>query len=257
MSAYFDALAPDYDADFTATPLARALRGRVWARLDQLFPAGSSVLELACGTGEDARHLAERGVRVVATDQSPAMLALAQAKTAHLPVTVARLDLAALDPAPEILAHAPYSGVLSNFGGLNALAQHRDLAACLAPLVAPGGRLVLVVMGRYCAWEIGWHLLHLQPRRAFRRLNPGGATSQGGGVTFTVFYPSTAALRRAFAPHFRLARAWPLGLFLPPTYLEPLTRQRWFPFRLCAALDRRLPWPMWADHTVYEFVREA
>ena len=39
MSGYFDALAPAYDADFTATPLARALRGRVWARLDQLFPA--------------------------------------------------------------------------------------------------------------------------------------------------------------------------------------------------------------------------
>lgn len=252
---YFDALAPTYDADFTATPLARALRGRVWARLDQLFPAGTNVLELACGTGEDARHLAQRGVRVVATDQSTAMLALAEAKTAHLPVTVARLDLAspALDPA--IHAAAPYAGVLSNFGGLNALPHHAALAAYLAPLVRPGGRLVLVVMGRYCAWEIGWHLLHLQPRRALRRLNPAGATSQAGGATFTVYYPSTAALRRDFAPHFRLDRVWPLGLCLPPTYLEPLTRRRWFPFRLAAALDRRLPWPLLADHTVCEFVR--
>ncbi len=257
MSAYFDALAPDYDADFTATPLARALRGRVWARLDQLFPAGSQVLELACGTGEDARHLAARGARVVATDQSPAMLALARAKTATLPVTVTPLNLAALDPTPEILSPAPYSGVLANFGGLNALPNHTGLADFLAPLVAPGGRLVLVIMGRWCAWEIGWHLLHLQPRRAFRRLSPAGATSQGGGVNFTVYYPRTVALRRDFAPHFRLARAWPLGLWLPPTYLEPLTRQRWFPFRVLAALDRRLAWPPLADHTVYEFVRKT
>ncbi len=255
MTGYFDALAPAYDADFTATPLARELRGRVWARLDQLFPAGANVLELACGTGEDARHLAQRGVAVVATDQSPAMLALAQAKTTGLPVTTARLDLAALAVDPVIRASAPYAGVLSNFGGLNALPHRAALAAYLAPLVRPGGRLVLVLMGRYCAWEIGWHWLHLQPRRAFRRLNRAGAASQAGGATFAVYYPSTAALRRDFAPHFRLDRAWPLGLCLPPTYLEPLTRRRWFPFRLAAALDRRLAWPPLADHTVYEFVR--
>ena len=210
---------------------------------------------MACGTGEDARHLAQRGVTVTATDQSPGMLAVARAKTAGLPVTVTRLDLAALAPAPDVQAHAPYSAVLSNFGGLNGLSQHRDLAAFLAPLVGRGGRLVLVIMGRWCAWEIAWHLLHLQPRRAFRRLARAGATSRAGGVDFTVYYPTTAALRRDFAPHFHLERAWPLGLFLPPTYLEPLTRRRWFPLRLLAALDRRVPWPPLADHTVYEFVR--
>jgi SAM-dependent methyltransferase len=229
----------------------------VWARLDQLFPAGAAVLELAGGTGEDARHLAERGVRVVTTDQSPGMLAVARAKTAGLPVTLAPLDLAALEATPPVIAaHAPYDGVLSDFGGLNGLPQHRALATWLAPLVRPGGRLVLVIMGRYCAWEITWHLLHLEPRRAFRRLNPRGATSQAGGVDFTVYYPATAALRRDFAPHFRLARAWPLGLWLPPTYLEPLTRRRWFPFRLAAALEQGAAGPLLADHTVYEFVRE-
>ncbi|MCC7358003.1 MAG: class I SAM-dependent methyltransferase [Anaerolineales bacterium] len=254
---YFDALAPTYDADFTATPLARALRGRVWARLDAVFAPEAALLELACGTGEDARHLAQRGVRVTATDQSAGMLAAARAKTAGLPVKLASLDLAAPALSPEIQAGAPYAGVLSNFGGLNALPRHRALAEFLAPLVPAGGRLVLVVMGRWCAWEIGWHLLHWQPRRAFRRLNARGSTSQAGGADFTVYYPSTAALQRDFAPHFQPARVWSLGLWLPPTYLEPLTRRRWFPFRLVAALDRRVPWPPLADHTVYEFVRRA
>ena len=256
-SIYFDSLAPTYDADFTATPLARELRGRVWARLDEVFEPGAAVLELACGTGEDARHLAQRGVRVTATDQSAGMLAAARAKTAGLPVSVAPLDLAVPALTPEIQSGAPFAGVLSNFGGLNALPSHRALAEFLAPLVRPGGRLVLVVMGRWCGWEIGWHLLHGQPRRAFRRLNPKGATSQAGGADFTVYYPSTAALTRDLAPHFRLVRAWPLGLWLPPTYLEPLTRRRWFAFRLAAGLERRLPWPLLADHTVYEFVREV
>jgi SAM-dependent methyltransferase len=253
--APFDAAASAYDDAFTHARMARELRGRVWARLDAVFAPGRPVLELGCGTGEDARHLAARGVPVVATDQSAAMLRLAAAKAAGLPVITAPLDLRALAPEPTVLSHAPYAGVFSNFGAVNALASFAPLAAWLAPLVMPGARVVVVVMGRWCAWEIGWHLLRCQPRTAFRRVQRGGAVAHVGGVPMTVHYPSTGALRRAFAPHFRLERVWPLGLLLPPSYLEPLTRRAWFPWRLLAALDRRLPWPLWADHTVYEWVR--
>lgn len=255
-STYFDALAPTYDADFTATPLGRALRARVWERLAALFPPGANVLELACGTGEDARFLAARGVRVVATDQSEAMLALARDKTADLPVTLIPFDLAG-PPPPQVLARAPYAGLFSNFGGLNTLSPVAlaALAASLAPLLAPGAPVLLVVMGRWCAWEIAWHLVHLQPRRAFRRLSPTGVpATPDEQPPLLIHYPSTAALRSAFAPSFRLTRVWPLGLFLPPTALEPLTRRPWFPFRFLAALDR-LRWPLLADHTVYELIR--
>jgi SAM-dependent methyltransferase len=281
---FFDALAPTYDLDFTSTALGRALRERVWERLAALFPPGANVLELACGTGEDARFLAARGVRVVATDQSEPMLALARHKTADLPVTLIPFDLTG-PPPPEVLARAPYAGLFSNFGGLNTLssAALAALAAHLASLLTPGARVLLVVMGRWCAWEIGWHLIHLQPRRAFRRLVTKGAPAtpspaavsrgtavsgiepqvpyaysgqEDAGPPLLIHYPSTSALRRAFAPAFRLARVWPLGLFLPPTALERLTRRSWFPFRLLAALDR-LPWPLLADHTVYELVRQG
>ncbi len=254
MTVPFDAAAPAYDDDFTHTPLARALRGRVWARLDAVFVPGQPVLELGCGTGEDARHLAGRGVPVIATDQSAAKLGVAAAKTAGLPVITALLDLHRLAPGPAVLDPAPYAGVFSNFGALNTLADFAPLAAWLAPLVQPGGRLVFVIMGRWCAWEIAWHLLRGQRGRAFRRLRRGGAVAHVGGAPMTVHYPATASLRRAFAAAFHLERVWPLGLFLPPSYLEPLTRRRWFPFGLCASLDRRLPWPLWA-HTVYEWRR--
>jgi SAM-dependent methyltransferase len=255
LTAPFDRAATAYDDDFTRTPLARALRARVWARLDVAFAPGLPVLELGCGTGEDARHLAERGVPVVATDQSPLMLRQAAAKTTGLPVTTTLLDLQSLPPEPAVLAHAPFAGAFSNFGAVNGLAEFDSLAAWLAPLVRPGARVLLVVMGRWCAWEIAWHLLRLQPRAAFRRLRRGGAVAHVGGVPMTVHYPSTTALRRAFDPYFQLESLRPLGLFLPPSYLEPLTRRPWFPFRLFTALDRRLPWPLLADHTLYTWRR--
>ena len=78
----FDALAADYDASFTATPLGTLLREAVWRRLDARFAPGDRVLELACGTGEDAIHLARRGVQVTAIDASPAMVEVARRKAA-------------------------------------------------------------------------------------------------------------------------------------------------------------------------------
>ena len=93
MPAPFDAAAARYDAEFTDTALGRALRQLVWRRLDAAFPPGARVLELACGTGEDARHLAGRGVSVFASDQSAAMLEIARQKCAGLPAQFAQLDL--------------------------------------------------------------------------------------------------------------------------------------------------------------------
>ena len=264
MIAPFDSVAHHYDTAFTDTPLARALRGIVWERLAALFPPGARVLELACGTGEDARFLAERGVRVLATDQSEVMLAVARQKAAGLPVDFARLYFSESGFSNGDLGlrafrgwdtGAGFDGVFSNFGGLNALSDFRPLASDLSSLVRPGGHLLFVIMGRWCAWEILWSLAHLDPRTAFRRWRGGPARANVGGASMTVYYPATAALRRAFAPHFRLERARPLGLFLPPSYLEPLTRRRYFPFRLLADLDRRLPFPPWGDHTLYEWVR--
>jgi SAM-dependent methyltransferase len=256
MTAPFDEAARTYDADFTDTPLARELRARVWDRLDTFISPGERVLELACGTGEDARHLGSRGVQVLATDQSPAMLDVARAKTAGLPLRCELLDLLAL-PSGEAALAGPFDGVFSNFGGLNVLADYGPLADWLRPRVREGGRVLFVVMGRWCAWEIAWHLVRGRPGQGFRRLRPGGAPAHLGAAQMTIHYPSTTRLRRAFAPGFKLTGVWPLGLLLPPSYLEPLTRRRLFPWRAAVALDRRLCRPLWADHTVYEFVRSG
>jgi SAM-dependent methyltransferase len=255
LTAAFDLAAPSYDSDFAHTRLGVELRARVWRRLEALFAPGRHVLELACGTGEDARHLARRGVRVLATDQSAAMLDAARAKTAGLPVICAALDLLTLANAESIARAAPFDGAFSNFGGLNVLADHTALARWLAPLLPAGAPLVMVLMGRWCAWEIAWHLAHGQPRRAMRRLRPGGAVARVGGASVQVHYPATAELRAAYGPYFRHVGTRPLGLFLPPSYLEPLTRRHGFPWRLLAALDRAPLLPLWADHTIYEWVR--
>ena len=54
----FDDLAAAYDAAFTASALGRSLRAFTWARLDAALGSSRRVLEIGCGTGEDARRRA-------------------------------------------------------------------------------------------------------------------------------------------------------------------------------------------------------
>jgi SAM-dependent methyltransferase len=250
----FDGMAADYDRSFTAGAIGQRMRAATWRRLDAAFRPGERVLELNCGTGEDAIHLAERGVRVLATDSSPRMLEMTRAK-------VERAGLGGLvEVAPlaiEQLAHAagPFEGALSNFGGLNCVSDLPAVARALAALLRPGARALLCVMGPVVPWEWGWYLAHGEPAKASRRLRRGGAPWRG----LTIRYPSIGETRRAFAPNFAQRRLTGIGALLPPTYAEAWAARH---PRLLAALDRcerrfetvpPLPWL--ADHYLLELER--
>lgn len=77
-AAYWNVVAETYDQVFPETLIGRAQREIVWQELACVFQAGQRILELNCGTGVDAVHLAESGVRVLACDISPRMIELAR-----------------------------------------------------------------------------------------------------------------------------------------------------------------------------------
>ncbi len=257
-STAFDSAAAAYDATFSSSVLGGLARRAVWRRLDVCFAAGDRVLELGCGTGEDAVHLARRGVRVVATDRSPAMLAVARQKVeeAGLGERVETRRLAIEDLSGEAARlKPPFDGALSSFGALNCVADlaaaARDLAACLRP----GAVAALSLMGPLVPWEWAWYLLRGRPATALRRLRPGGVVWRG----MRVRYPSIRALRRGFEPSFSLRRVAAVGALLPPSYAEAWAARH---PRAVARLDRwerrfetRPPLPWLADHYLAELER--
>lgn len=254
--AAFDGAAAGYDAAFTATLLGRMLRARIWELLAEVSRPGERVLDLACGTGEDALWLAQQGRRVVATDGSGQMLAVAARKLRQAglapQVVLQQQPLQALiASAAGVNGDAPFDGVLSNFGGLNTLPTWRPLAAALAQQVRPGGWAVLVVMGPACPWEVGWQLLHGRPAAATRRWR-GPAEAQVGAQTIPVWYPSPARLQRSFAPWFRRRALFSLGLWLPPSHLAHLVARWPRFFRWLDGAERRTAARTagWGDHYI-------
>ena len=250
MKSAFDEIAAAYDARFTSSKIGTLMREAVWRHTDRRFQPGSRVLELNCGTGEDAIHLAKLGIRVLGTDASAEMLKVASAKIAreqlsHL-VEVRTLAWEQLDSLPE----SDFDGALSNFGGLNCLQDLPSAAAALAKRLRPGAPVLLCAMGPWCVWEWAWYLLHGQPSKAFRRLR----SAEWRGIE--VRYPSIGAVKRAFAPQFQFKRASAIGALLPPPYAEKMAA-RWPAFvESLNRWERRAeslpPLPSLADHYLIE-----
>ncbi|MDE1150334.1 MAG: class I SAM-dependent methyltransferase [Azospirillaceae bacterium] len=221
VAAAFDRFADDYDAGFAHSIPGRWLRHAVWHQVGAHVRPGMRVLDLGCGTGEDALWLAHAGARVTAADGSPAMLRVTVDKAARAGladrIVPRQVDLNA--PGDLFLADGggPYDVVLSNFGALNCALDLAPLARALGRAVAPGGVLALVVMGRFCAWETAWHGARLH-RTAVRRWL-GRATADIGGTTIPIRYWTPGDVARAFAPAFDAMSVHPVGLFLPPSDL--------------------------------------
>jgi len=201
MSQPFDALAPSYTELWSGTPEGRSQRQQVWDELDKIFRAGNTagrmVLDLGCGVGDDALHLAALGINVDAVDASPRMVEISRNRGVAARV-LAIEDLSQID--------AVYSVALSNFGALNCIADLHGVARDLAKLLESGAPLVVCVMGRFSWRETIRSLAALDFARAVRRWR---GRAQWRGIE--VRYSSTRQMRAAFGSHFHLLRRVPIG----------------------------------------------
>ena len=265
----FTRYAPFYDAEQQSNPLAHWTRARNVQVLARTFKPGERVLEIGCGTGEEALYLGSRGVEVLATDAAQGMIEVLRAKLASAGgaaatrVTTRVLAARDIGELAREFGVGSVSGAYSSFGPLNCEPDLRPVELALAELVRPGGKVVVSLLNRFCAWETLWHLARLQPRVAFRRW--GGrahATVRAawGDERVPVYYWTPGTVEHLFQPHFATVRRTALTWALPPPYLARLVRDRPEMFRRMAHLEKRLAssWPFNSvgDHVVLEMVRK-
>lgn len=246
MRSLFDDLAPSYDRTFSSTVLGGLLRDAVHEELRQVFHAGDRILDIGCGTGEDALRLHEQGISVHGVDASSEMIALAMAKANDAlgccPPSErppggrrANVEFEVRDISERGLPNGPFDGALANFGVVNCLRDVRRFSDDLRRSLKPQGRVVLVAMGRYCLWDWLWYVPRGKPDLAARRI--------AGRVDFrraTIRYWTPAQLASQFPPQFRSLGHKPIGLLLPPTFAAGAAERYPSVSRALAAMERTL-----------------
>lgn len=258
-AAAFDRIAGSYDDLFTHTSIGRAQRRQVWRKLLKAFEPGARILELNCGTGEDARFLDRKGRSVLACDASSVMIEVAKERSRfeECGAGVEYRQIANEDLS-QLWDQGPFDGAFSNFAGLNCMADLQPVARDIATMVRPGGKVLICLWSRICLTELVWFLLHGQISKAFRRFS-GEAEARIGGLTIKVSYPTVRAVRHAFSPWFHMEARTSIGLFVPPSYVEQWIREHEKIFTRLEQLDHIASgWPMFrdvGDHTLLEFVR--
>jgi SAM-dependent methyltransferase len=228
IGAGFGRAAGRYDREVNANPAMRHMRRISLDALDAAFQPGQRVLEIGCGTGQEAVHLAQRGVHVLATDLSPEMVARTAKRAAQAGVQgclqARALAAGSLSELIEEWGRASFDGAYSSFGPLNGEPDLRAVSTPLAALVRPGGALVISVMNRFYPLETLWYLLQGHPRQAVRRWT--GKAKSGVSPTLPdlvpTWYYTPRTFAQSFAPWFCRTTCRALPLLLPPPPLAHL-----------------------------------
>jgi hypothetical protein len=229
----FDNFAGRYD-DLFSRPRIGTQRAAVWEVLADTFLPGDKILTLNCRNKQDTIFLALLDVAFVTCDAAEGLIDAARNRGAL------------------------FDGALSNFSGLNGVADLNRTVRDLASLVRIGAPVIICLSSRFCLSETLWFLLHGKFRKAFRR-STGVATVNVGGCAVRMHYPTMREVRKLFSPSFLMLSCTGIGVAIPPSYLEPIVRRYPRVLGLLHLIDREISHlPLFrtiGDHMLLRFER--
>lgn len=231
----FDSAASDYDLIFTDSCVGKAQRSQVWRYVDRyVTPNAKNILEINCGTGEDAKIWSERKKNIVATDISPEMIQIAQKKAPEIQCEI--LDVTKLNTTK-----GHFDTVFSNFGGLNCLPTEEleKFFSDAGEILDSGNHMVLVIMGKKCLWDQFYMIFKRRLKDRNRRNTDQPVDVNVEGENVPTWYYSPDQIEELAEAKFDTITIRPIGLFVPPSYLAPAFEKRKGLFSFVKWLDRQ------------------
>lgn len=222
MKQDFDQAAKNYDKHFTYSEIGKIQRNLVYENSKKHLKNIKNLLEINCGTGEDAIWLASHNIQVTATDISEKMIDVAKSKTNLENLTFKVLDINNLSKENQ-----KSDFIFSNFGGLNCLTKSEltQFFNSAAEILSDKGKMSLVIMPKNTIWEQFYFLLKFDFRNALRRKNNVAFANVDGEKVATYYYNSKDIVHLSQV-HFEILEVKPVGFFIPPSYLEPFFKNK-------------------------------
>ncbi len=229
MPEIFDAVASQYDKEFTHTAIGKYQRNTVWEYLNLNLATNLNVLELSCGTGEDAIHLAQQGHQIIATDIAQGMIEATKQKILKYQledkIQATRCSAQSIDSLDH---KSDFDLIFSNFGGLNCLnaKELTSLSKKMKAMMKPNASFIAVIMSDFCLWETAYFLAKRKAEKAFRRRNTEGVMANVGNEKIKTYYYSPTTFYQFFKSDFEWVKSVAVGAAIPPSYLEPFFHKR-------------------------------
>ncbi|GAA4736672.1 class I SAM-dependent methyltransferase [Flavisolibacter ginsenosidimutans] len=244
-----------FDEEYTGNTIIQYKRKRVREHVLQLVKPSSSILELNCGTGEDALYFAQGGHKVHATDVSEGMLArLREKKSLFSFGENITTELCSFNQLEALQNKGPFDAIFSNFGGLNCTSELDNVLASLDALLKPGGVVTLVIIPPFCLWET---LLFFkgQFKTASRRFfSSKGRKAHIEGVYFKCWYYKPGFVTNCLKENFALQKLEGLCTLVPPSYMEGFAEKHPKLYRYLIAKEESLkeswPWRSIGDYFI-------
>ena len=244
-----------FDSIYGSDTIIRYKRERVREHIVPFLSPGATLLELNCGTGEDAIYFARLGYQVHATDISTAMLDRLRKKIEgtgiEAKITTEECSFTQLN---TLGSNGPFDMVYSNFGGLNCTGELGKVLESLGAIVKPGGMVTLVIISKFCLWET---LLFFRGKfkTAFRRFfSKQGRKAHVEGTYFKCWYYPPSFIRKKLAGQFNLVAVEGLCTLVPPSYIEGFAQKHPklynYLVRKENSLKRKWPWRNVGDYFI-------
>jgi ubiquinone/menaquinone biosynthesis C-methylase UbiE len=245
-SGIFDSLEVDNE-------LVLLIRNNIRRHVLNYTAPNQTMLELNCGTGLDAIFFVNHHLRVHATDNADGMLNQLQQKVIKYKIQDRLSFQKCSFNELEHLERKKYNHIFSNFGGLNCAPDLQKVITSLDPLLEVNGIAHLVIMPRFCFWEVLF-VLKGHFKLAFRRFSLKGSASQVEGLSFTTYYYSPHYVQKAFGEKYETLSIKAMGCFIPPTYMDQMPLKRPNFFKKLVTLDTKYAqkWPFYnlGDHFI-------
>lgn len=259
MTKDFDIAAAQYDTTFTFSKIGKAQRAMVYKYLNPIIQKKEklSILELNCGTGEDAIQLARLGHNVLATDISEGMINVAKAKSHSKNLQFQTQDINTLN---RTHFKKEFDVIFSNFGGFNCISQQqiKEFFQTASNLLNPNGKIVLVIMPKHCLWERLYFILKGDLKRANRRNTNEAIPVNVEGVYVNTWYHNPESIVSSCANNFNVDDIKPVGLAIPPSYLENSFLSNRLFISIYKGIDYLFTssyWSKYADHFLIELTK--
>jgi len=259
----FDHVAQKYDKDFTSTHIGKKQRDLVYSYLEKIISKKSmNILEVNCGTGQDAIWLAEKGHLVDATDISSEMIVYATKKAKAKKIDSIHHSVLDLKEISSFKNTKKYDLIFSNFGGTNCV-DLKELESFLknaSNLLVKGGKIILVIMPKFCLWESFYFSLKGKFSSVFRRQTNNFVEANVEGVKVKTWYHSPNDVKKISKDFYCNFKLMPVGFFLPPSYLEPFFKKRPQFLEKLNQLELKVKnkelFSKWSDHYLIELEKK-